>query len=59
MTIQQVRALALKLDQLIDQYIEADRWIEVRDIEQRLLLAYGNAVAMQQVLDDYVWPEYT
>lgn len=53
-----VRDLALEFDQLVDDYIAVDRWDEVREMEQRFLLAYGNVVAMRQVIDDYTEAEF-
>jgi hypothetical protein len=50
-----VRDLALEFDQLVDQYIAADRWIEVQEMEQRMLQAYGKPAAMRLVIEDYFW----
>ena len=51
--IDDIQVLALEFDRLVDQYILPDRWDNVREMEQRMLHAYGNDVAMRQVIDDY------
>ena len=50
-----VQDLALEFDALVDQYIAADRWDDVQEMEQKMLRAYGQPIAMMQVIDDYFW----
>lgn len=50
-----VQDLALEFDALADQYIAADRWDDVQEMEQKMLKAYGQPVAMRQVISDYFW----
>jgi len=47
------RRLALEFDKLVDHYIAKDAWNVVRQMESRWLVAYGSALAMQEILDQY------